>query len=441
MTVTWRIEDLQRIAPNARLVTGGEAERFAVDGLRPRAVIQPPDASEVAAALRFAAGSGLAVVPWGGGTAIDLGNPPARLDLVLDLSRLNRIVEHRPQDLTVTVEAGTPIAVLQGSLAEHGQMLALDPPLSDRATVGGVLAANGFGPRRLRYGTARDLVIGSRALLADGMPVRSGGKVVKNVAGYDLNKLWIGSCGTLAVITEATFKVMPVPAELSLVLAGFRSLEAAQSAATEVARSPLQPLSLDLIDPTAARSLPVAARAQPEADVWLLAVEAGGPRPVVERIIRELKQIAVRAGAFEVSTAEGTQRERFTQGLRDFGRSDDGRADWIVRVSVLPSAVGDTIAVVRNETRESPRGIIAQAGSGILFCFGGEAGAGRLPALVRELRRRIVPAGGSVVVERASPRTKVDLDVWGIEGPDRALMRRVKDAYDPAEILAPGRVV
>src|SRR6266508_1269310 len=212
MTATDLLDDLRQAAPNARLLTGGGTDGYEIDELRPSAVALPADVEEVAALLRLASARGWAVAPRGGGTMIEQGNPPARLDLVLDLTRLDHVIEHRPRDLTVTVAAGITVGALQEELAKQGQMLALDPPLAGRATVGGVLAGNAWGPRRQRYGTARDLLIGSRTVLADGTRVRSGGKVVKNVAGYDLNRLFIGSAGTLAVLVEATFKVVPIPA-------------------------------------------------------------------------------------------------------------------------------------------------------------------------------------------------------------------------------------
>jgi glycolate oxidase FAD binding subunit len=441
MTATWSFDELQRAVPGAHLLTGGDVERYAVDGLRPAAVMQPADAEDVAAVLRFASGRGLTVTPRGGGTAIDVGNRPARLDLVLDLTRLNRIVEHRPQDLTVTVEAGVTLAELQAALAARGQMLALDPPLSSRATVGGVLAANGFGPRRQRYGTARDLLIGSRALLADGTPVRAGGKVVKNVAGYDLNKLWIGSCGTLAVITEATFKVVPAPAGFGMLLAAFPTAEQAQTVAVAVARSRLQPLTLDLIGPAAARPLAAAGGVEPPPDAWLLLAETGGAPAVVERTVRDLTLMAKNGGSSQVTGVEEPQRERLMQRLRDYGRSVDDPADWIIRLSVLPSETMAAIEAIHAEAGGPTAAIIVRAGSGIVYCCRAADESTRGDTMVARLRERIGRIGGSVVVERVPAAAKASLDVWGIAGPDAVLMRRVKDAYDPAGVLSPGRLI
>ncbi|MGE0541270.1 MAG: FAD-binding oxidoreductase, partial [Dehalococcoidia bacterium] len=337
MTATWNPDQLSERMPAAHLLTGADMDGYAVDGLRPAAVVQPADVDGVAAVLRFATDHGLSVTAWGGGTAMGLGNRPSRLDLIVDLTRLNRILEHRPQDLTVTVEAGVTLDILQTTLAAHGQMLALDPPCSDRATVGGVLAANSTGPRRYRYGTARDLLIGSRALLADGTPVRSGGKVVKNVAGYDLNKLWIGSCGSLAIIVEATFKVTPMPAGLGQLVALFTSADAAHAMAMTVTGSRLQPLSLDLIGPPAAHRLTSGVIADRAAHQWLLVIELGGPEQVVERTERELMSMAPTTGATAVTSLTGPQGERLRQRIRDYGRSTDDLAPWIVRLSVLPS--------------------------------------------------------------------------------------------------------
>src|SRR5215216_374284 len=253
MTTAELAEALQAVAPAALVLSGGGVDGYEVDGVRPEAVVRVASADDVGAVMRLASSQRLAVIARGGGTMVDLGNPPRRMDVVLDVTRLNRIVEYHPQDLTVTVEAGVTIGELQRTLGEHGQMLALDPPLEERATVGGVLATNAWGPRR--HGTARDLVIGSRAVLADGSRIRAGGKVVKNVAGYDLNKLLIGSLGTLAVITEATFKLAPRPAGFGMLVAAFPRLEEAHAAAVAINRARVQPLSLDLIGPPAARRL------------------------------------------------------------------------------------------------------------------------------------------------------------------------------------------
>ncbi|MBF8286481.1 MAG: linked oxidase-like protein, partial [Dehalococcoidia bacterium] len=194
---------------------------FAVDGLTPQAAVAPSSYEQVAAVMRYAHAEGLAVIPWGGGAHIHVGNVPARYDIALGLSRLNAVVEHEPADLTATVQAGMTLSELQGRLGGAGQLLPLDPPGGERATIGGILAANASGPWRHAFGSARDMTIGLRVVTAEGRITRAGGRVVKNVAGYDLCKLYIGSLGTLGVIVEATFKVASLPREQRAAVATF----------------------------------------------------------------------------------------------------------------------------------------------------------------------------------------------------------------------------
>src|SRR5713226_8548026 len=186
----------------------------AVDGVQPRAVVEPGSAKEMARMLRLADSSGLSIAPRGGGTKLGWGNPPRCLDLVFSTSRLERIIEHAWADMTATVESGCTVARFQKALAEHGQRLALDPLWPERATIGGILATNDSGSLRVRFGALRDLIIGITLALPDGTLAKSGGKVVKNVAGYDLPKLATGSLGTLGIITQAIFRLYPLPREV-----------------------------------------------------------------------------------------------------------------------------------------------------------------------------------------------------------------------------------
>ncbi len=192
-------------------------EMYAVDGMTPSVVVKPTSQAEVAAAMGAANAAGAAVVPFGGGTQQGLGMPPERYDVALDLRQIESVVEYEAADLTITVEAGMRLSALQRLLAEKGQWLPLDPPVSDEATIGGVLATNASGPARFSRGTGRDLVIGMTVATAQGEIVKSGGRVVKNVAGYDLAKLHIGALGTTGVILQVSLKVSPLPVRTSMV--------------------------------------------------------------------------------------------------------------------------------------------------------------------------------------------------------------------------------
>ena len=229
---------------------------YAVDGIAPQAAVFPAKSEDVSEVLSFATGEGKRVTPWGGGTQMSLGNVPTGVDLVLGLSRLDRLHFHEPADLVASVEAGVTLASLQSTLARRGQFLPLEVPFPALATVGGVLAANSSGPSRLAYGTARDWLIGIVVAQADGTVTKSGGRVVKNVTGYDLNKLYIGSLGTLGVILEATFKLAPMPEDKRTLIGTYSSLSAAMQAAEELFRSSPTPQALLVVDRRTLERLP-----------------------------------------------------------------------------------------------------------------------------------------------------------------------------------------
>src|SRR5258708_5103710 len=205
--VPW--DDLRAIAGAEKVRSTGPGDYVA--GVQPEAVFEPGSEKELAAALHCADAAGLSVVPRGGGTKTSWGNPPKRADLILSMARLNRVIEHAWADLTVSVEAGCTFQRLQNTLSQHGQRIAVDPLWPEGATIGGILSTNDSGTLRIRYGGLRDLIIGMTIALPDGTLASSGGKVVKNVAGYDLPKLVTGALGTLGVITRAVFRLHPLP--------------------------------------------------------------------------------------------------------------------------------------------------------------------------------------------------------------------------------------
>src|SRR5258708_6536249 len=213
-----------------------------IDVMSSVARVTPASREELAEALHAADSRGQAVAPVGAGTQLDLGMPPSRLDLVIETTRVNKVVEYEPADLTVTVEAGLRFADLQKQLAEQGQFLALDPPAAPGATIGGLIATNASGPLRFAYGTARDLVIGTRVANPDGTVTHAGGRVVKNVAGYDLNKLYIGSLGTLGIIVPLSLKLAPVPPATHTIVGPCADVKAAPALINAVVQSPLSPM-------------------------------------------------------------------------------------------------------------------------------------------------------------------------------------------------------
>src|SRR5437588_8360745 len=249
MTPTGQVARTVSMADLAAIVGAGGVRPAGgadgIDGLSPAFVVEPGSVEDGAAAVRAASEAGLALCAVGGGSKIGWGSPPERLDVVLSTVRLDRVLEHAAGDLVVGAQAGVRLDDLQRELASAGQTLALDPAEPD-ATLGGIVAAGASGPRRLRFGTPRDLLIGVTVVLADGSVTKAGGKVVKNVAGYDLGKLYAGSFGTLGLICEVIFRLHPLPAARRLVTAEVRTPEAAWASAARLSATPLVPSAVEL---------------------------------------------------------------------------------------------------------------------------------------------------------------------------------------------------
>ena len=230
-----------------------DVDGYSVDGLAPSLIVRPSDIHQLSRAMAVAAERRLAVAPRGGGTRMEVGNPPERLDAVVEVSRLDDVIEHNPADLTVTTQTGITVSSLRRVLEKEGQLLAIDPPLPDRATIGGTLASGADGPLRWHYGHPRDSVIGMRVVQADGTITKSGGQVVKNVSGYDMSRLHVGGLGTLGVIAEVSFKLTPLPQRQATLLGGFESVEAALDAGLGIFHSQVMPLALTVFDDTVRR--------------------------------------------------------------------------------------------------------------------------------------------------------------------------------------------
>ena len=358
-----------------------------VGGVPARHVAAPATTEE--AAELIAATRDLTVVVRGAGTRLDWGPPPRELDLIIDTGRLTGVVEHAAGDLITVVRAGTPVAELQAALGD--QQLALDAGAG--ATVGGTVAVNASGPRRLLYGTARDLLIGITVVRADGRIAHSGGKVVKNVAGYDLGKLFTGSYGTLGLITECAFRLHPRPRAALFVRAQVPAAEVAQVLAAQVVASAIE------VDTPAGGATEVA--------VLLEGTPAG---------------VHDRAAACE-KLLGGTVTETPPPWWGEYPWASDGIGLKLsLPLSAVPAVTTGDVAV---------RG---SAGSGVLYA------AARDITAVERLRATCVAHGGHAVVLTAPPGVRDTLDMWGpVSG--LALMRRIKDQFDPGHRFAPGRFV
>jgi glycolate oxidase FAD binding subunit len=402
---------LQRVLPPSALLEA--AESYGIDGRAPALAVRPQSEEQLLEVLRACNARAAAVVPWGGGTHMSLGTPPERYDLAVDLTALGGALEYEPADLTVSVRAGMRLAELQRLLGEHGQWLTLDPPADADATIGGVLAVNASGPGRVVYGTARDLLIGIAVASPEGELIRSGGRVVKNVAGYDLGKLHIGALGTLGIITRASFKVAPLPEVMRSVAFASADPKALLAIAGDARR---RGLALNRLTVTGAVG-----------GDWRLLVRLAGGAAAVDGSQRQLEGLAAGTG-LSLAPAE----EADWQSLPAYGAANEVRT----RAGVLPSSAGG----VMERLAGLDAGMVAYPTVGIVYGAWPAGGVGAQQLL--ELRRYCVEAGrGALVLEKAPAELRAAVDVWGEPRPDFALMRRLKQQFDPQGILNPGRFV
>jgi glycolate oxidase FAD binding subunit len=406
---------------------------YGIDGMMPKAVVLPDSVEELADILRRAHEARWAVVPAGYGTGLGLGHPPDRFDLVIATTRLNRILDYEPADLTASVEAGCSLEVFNRTVGEQGQWLPLNPPVPEHATLGAVAAAEDFGSLRHGYGLPRDYVIGLQVIQADGTVITTGGRVVKNVAGYDLNKLFVGSLGTLGIVTRLNVKLRPRPeTEATGVLLSSR-LEALHTAAFALHASQLHPAAVSLLSPSAMKRC----GCDFGAGRYGLLVRFMASASVVNSQIDRLREIAARNQG-EIGRLNESSVWR---ALADLPKHVE--PDVILRASVLPSEVVAIFKELENGLKEftDESCLVAQHGCGVILGHMRLNAAQPLHRLVDALRRWRTSCRQQLVLERAPVELKRAVDVWGDVGPTLSIMRALKEKFDPRRILNPGRFV
>ena len=415
--------ELQRIVGESGILPDAQIANYTIDGLTPKAVVLPTSVWEIQDVLRFAASQHLSVIPAGSGSKLKNGNRPEKVDIVLVMTRINEVVEYEPADLTVTVEAGIQLTALQEKLADNGQFLPLNPPYASRCTLGGIVAANASGSLRLRYGTARNLVLGLRVVQASGTVVKSGGKVVKNVAGYDVNKLYIGSFGTLGILTEMTLKLSPIPARQALLTAQFQDTQAAAKTGLSIVGSQTLPDFVNLL-------------VNSEHAGPTLVAGFGGDAETVTWQLEQARRIMELNSAIGVKEVEGESFQKLNDAIRAFAESENDSRTVIVQVNLKRTDLAEFAENVLTNNAE----MLALLGSGVLYLKMEQVE--RLAETLATLRERVVAAHGSLIIESAPPELKQQLDVWGPVAPRaRNLMQQLKARFDEGNLLNPGRFV
>ena len=425
-------EDLRQSPDVPAAGTAADFARFAIDGVRPERVVCPTSVPQVSRIMAAAHARGLAVVPVGFGAHLGLGAAPRRPFLALSLASLDALVDHQPANMTLTAQAGMSVTAVQAAAAGSGQWLPVDPPLPAATSVGGLIGANLSGPSRFSQGTVRDLLIGVAVVTADGSVAKSGGRVVKNVAGYDLGKLYCGSLGTLGVIVEATFKLRTSPEARAAVRVTCGDVAGAQALLERILKAPLEPSCIELVT-----------RFPADGSGCVVVVGLAGAMEDVAH------QSAV-LGAL-VEAGEGLERlEEDEAGavlveLRDSRAVGEGFLR--LKISVLPTRLAAFIAALEDESRSVglAMAVQAHAGNGIVHVRVERPDAPGLPgsarAVVDRLRGEAARLGGTLVVEQAAPDIKPELDLWGGGIEALPLMKRIKQTLDPKGILSPGRFV
>lgn len=406
-----------------------------IDGFGPLPTVAPASAFELGEIVRHACSEGQALYPLGGRTALDFGLPPSRPGVAVALQGLNQVIDYPARDMTITAQAGIRVGDLQQLLASEQQRLPVDVPRADAATLGGILATNTSGPRRYGYGTLRDYVIGISVINDKGEEIKAGGRVVKNVAGYDLCKLFIGSLGTLGVITHVTLKLRPRPEETALVILSCPE-DGLDAVLDKLHASQTRPAILDLLNPAAVGLLNRHAGAGLAEDRWAAIVayedNAAAVQWQVQQLIKEVRL------AYPLEARVGEPSLPLCQALVEFPNTGDSGLTF--QVALLPSATANFCRRA-SALPEAPC-LHAHAGNGIVI---GHVRAGltkeSAAAMLKRLRELAATGQGHVIIRRCPSAWKDAALVWGPPRGDYWLMRKVKEQLDPQRLFNPGRFV
>jgi glycolate oxidase FAD binding subunit len=432
---------------------------YEVDGKKPDVAVRPGSREEVADIVKFAAAENLAVIATGARTKLGVGLPPQRYDVALDMTRLDRVIAYDPSDLTLVVEAGHSLSKLLGVLGDHRQFLPLLVPYFSRTTVGGTIAAGVDSPLRQHYGTARDYVLGMEYVTGEGVLAKSGGRVVKNVSGYDLHKLMIGSLGTLGVIVSVNFKTFPAALGSRGFVATFETAESAVEMRHRVACSTLTPLTMEILSPRVADlfSSETAARIGTgpmppgviSAKHWALTSGYSGNEKVLARYEADFRRMAEELDAVSATVLDENTRPPAFSRKREFIpiALSASPATTIMKISVLPARMNEILAQVQRAAESNSLHWAALArGIGVIYLAllpqeRNEVAGDRVANTTSQILAAAAKLEGHATIPWAPSEWKGALEIWGLTRNDFAEMQKVKRVFDPHGIMAPGRFV
>jgi glycolate oxidase FAD binding subunit len=420
------------------------ADDVAVDGVNTKTVITPQTLEEAAAILKEANATGQKVVIKGAGTKLNLGNPVQNLDIVLNTTAMNQIYEYSPADMVIGVQAGANLAMVQAELERNDQFLPVDSPLAELATIGGAIATNSSGPNRLQSGAARDWLIGVKYVLADGTIAKGGGRVVKNVAGYDMMKVFIGSLGTLGLIGETFFKLQPLPKAFATLVIELDNEKTGCDLSLKIIDKGLFPSALSVLNANGAKALGLGEKP-------LLLAEVRNTVNAVERQVSEISALSKTVNLRKVERiAERPAQKILWRTVSDFGYRQNqlllNEEVLTIKAGVLPSHSAPTLDFAKQLANKHgfDFAVAAHAGHGVLYFTAKIADETKAVDFINTFSRKIESLRGSVTVERAPVSLKRRIgDVWGqaLNEGEIKLMQGFKLKLDPNKTLSPGRFV
>ncbi len=410
------------ILASAKLVAGEEAVvegATRVAGVVPKLYVTPPDVETLSATVKWANDAGQTIVPVGGGTKMEWGSLPSRVDIALSMAKLSVDFEHHQGDLIATIDAGMPLATANALLAQYGQWLPVDPNHAKEATIGGIVATNDSGPRRHQYGTPRDLILGTSFVRPDGQLAKAGGRVVKNVAGYDLSKLLAGSFGSLGVIVNATFKLTPIPKSSRTVV--IQCLDAMQvgECVGELMSTSLMPSALEV-----------------QGAPYRLLVRFESLEAVTEEQAIRTSALPT-ASRCEISVMRNDKEQQCwnDHALRPWRGSGS-----VLKVSFKPSYLTEVLQEIQTlcAAHEVTTDVVGRAAVGSLM-VGIEGEFDNQAVVIRALRSAVKLRSGHAVFLRGPLAIRSKIDEWGDLGDGEMVMRAIKQNFDPTGMMSPGR--
>ncbi|UCF82784.1 MAG: FAD-binding oxidoreductase [Desulfobacteraceae bacterium] len=462
-------QDLIKIWPDI-------AAEYAVDGMMPKAVIFPKNTKEVSEVVKFANQKNLAIVPRGTGSKMSMGNPPKRLDLVICTSRMNHMIDVDTSNLTITMEAGVKFRDIQARLATEedrcylpledltteadeascsdrsysGCFLPIDPSYSNTATIGGVVATNSAGPRRLLYNLPRDMILGVRVVAPNGEIAGAGGKTVKNVSGYDISKLMVGSMGSLGILCEMTFKLLPLPEKMETLLLSFESLSDASDFASRIFDTSLLPAAVEVMNGTTFANFRMEDVPKFRTGAYVVAVALEAFQEAVDRMATEIIDMARALRAKSHARIKYRAHLQFWLAVSDLDHTLAAKFPGLIkaklnyRISEWKDIFNSSHKTLSQNGIE--HAILAHAGSGIclinlLIDQSGNGLTDKVVEAMEQLLERSRGSGGNMIIQSAPTHVKKRLKVWGEVGSDFVVMQRLKEQLDPSSIMSPGRFV